>query len=204
MEGFYLMEGHSSRSRGKHAKAEDEEMNGHQKACREGKQHKAWQEYLERRCQRNSSQTRSRSPSEQRKITALLLKTPLIAPTVWTTASTRANEAQAVLPIAVIYGMFDFIVDPIQRTLLMLTTMICVVSGVSILVSIYNSMSERRHEIAIMRALGAGRSTVMTIILLESTLLSPRRRFASAGWWGIRVPDCQPDGSRSRPASASA
>ncbi|HMF11231.1 MAG TPA: ABC transporter permease, partial [Gemmataceae bacterium] len=39
-------------------------------------------------------------------------------------------------------------------------------------VSIYNSMSERRGEIAVMRALGAGRATVMTIILLEATLLA--------------------------------
>jgi len=49
--------------------------------------------------------------------------------------------------------------------------MICIVSGISILVSIYNSMSERRHEIAVMRALGAQRGTVMNIILLESLLL---------------------------------
>jgi putative ABC transport system permease protein len=50
--------------------------------------------------------------------------------------------------------------------------MICVVSGISILVSIYNSMSERRHEIAVMRALGAGRFTVLWIILFESMILS--------------------------------
>ena len=50
--------------------------------------------------------------------------------------------------------------------------MICVVSGVSIMVSIYNSMSERRHEIAVMRALGAGRETVMAVILLESVMLA--------------------------------
>src|SRR4030095_9205199 len=43
---------------------------------------------------------------------------------------------------------------------------------ISILVSIYNSMSERRHEIAVMRALGADRYTVGWIILLESTLLA--------------------------------
>lgn len=49
--------------------------------------------------------------------------------------------------------------------------MIVVVSGVGILVSIYNSMSER-SEIAIIRALGAGRDTVMWIVLLESILLS--------------------------------
>jgi putative ABC transport system permease protein len=40
------------------------------------------------------------------------------------------------------------------------------------MVSIYNSMNERRQEIAIMRALGAKRSTVMLIILFESILLS--------------------------------
>ena len=59
-----------------------------------------------------------------------------------------------------------------QLLLLALTGLICLVSGVSILVSIYNSMSDRRHEIAVMRRLGANRATVMTIILLESILLS--------------------------------
>jgi putative ABC transport system permease protein len=72
------------------------------------------------------------------------------------------------------------IVSPIQTVLLVLTAMICVVSGVSILISIYNSMSERRHEIAVMRALGAGRDTVMVIILLESVLLALGG--GAAGW----------------------
>jgi putative ABC transport system permease protein len=39
-------------------------------------------------------------------------------------------------------------------------------------VSIYNSMSERSHDIAVMRALGASRTAVMAIILVESILLS--------------------------------
>ena len=56
--------------------------------------------------------------------------------------------------------------------LLVLTILIVIVSAISILVSIYNSMSERRHEIAVMRALGAGRATVMRIMLLESMLLA--------------------------------
>ena len=45
-------------------------------------------------------------------------------------------------------------------------------AGIGIMVSIYNSMSDRRHEIAVMRALGASRVTVMVIILMESILLS--------------------------------
>lgn len=109
---------------------------------------------------------------EQREVTAVLLKVPtMIAPGI-ENAVNEGKEAQAVLPVAVIYGLFQFIVTPIQWTLLVLTAMICIVSGISILVSIYNSMSERKHEIAVLRALGAGRSTVMTIILLEATFLA--------------------------------
>ena len=40
------------------------------------------------------------------------------------------------------------------------------------MVSIYNSMNDRRHEIAVMRALGARRITVMMIVLFESILLA--------------------------------
>jgi putative ABC transport system permease protein len=53
-----------------------------------------------------------------------------------------------------------------------LTVLIVIVAGVSILVSIYNSMSERSHDIAVMRALGASRGAVMAVILVESILLS--------------------------------
>jgi putative ABC transport system permease protein len=56
--------------------------------------------------------------------------------------------------------------------LLVLTVLIVVVAGISILVSIYNSMSERSHDIAVIRALGASRTAVMGIILAESILLS--------------------------------
>jgi putative ABC transport system permease protein len=56
--------------------------------------------------------------------------------------------------------------------LLALAVLVVVVAGIGILVSIYNSMSDRRHEIAVIRALGARRKTVMAIILLESILLS--------------------------------
>ena len=111
-------------------------------------------------------------PVEQREVTALLLKVPYQLAPGLENGINEGTQAQAVLPVAVIYGLFEFIVNPIEWTLLVLTAMICIVSGISILVSIYNSMSERRGEIAVMRALGAGRGTVMTIILLEATLLA--------------------------------
>jgi len=80
--------------------------------------------------------------------------------------------AQAVAPAKVIAELFDGIVGNVQRVLLILAVLVVIVAGIGITVSIYNSMSERQHEIAIMRALGASRGTVMAIILLESILLA--------------------------------
>ncbi len=112
-------------------------------------------------------------PVEQREVTAILLRTvnPMIAVGLPTTIN-EAGVARCVLPIREITNLFSFIVTPIQQVLLGITAIVCLVSGISILVSIYNSMSDRKHEIAVMRALGASRATVMAVILFESILLS--------------------------------
>lgn len=80
--------------------------------------------------------------------------------------------AQAVAPIGEITRLFDTLVGPLTYLLFGLAVLIVVVSGIGIMVSIYNSMSERRHEIAVMRALGAHRGKVMAIVLAESILLA--------------------------------
>lgn len=88
--------------------------------------------------------------------------------------SAQINEgvkAQAVNPIPVMKRLLDNIVGNVRTLLLCLTALIVVVAGVGIFVSIYNSMNDRRKEIAIMRALGAHRGTVFSIILGESLLL---------------------------------
>lgn len=111
-------------------------------------------------------------PDNQREVTALLIKT---SPIISRGMSNMINEgqiAQAVFPVGEITSLFNQLVSPFQRLLLCLTAMICVVSGVGILVSIYNSMNDRRREIAIMRSLGAGRRTVMAIVLLEAIILA--------------------------------
>ena len=80
--------------------------------------------------------------------------------------------AQSVAPVREVNVLLNGIVGPIRIVLLVLTILIVVVAGISILVSIYNSMAERSHDIAVMRALGASRNAVMAIILVESILLS--------------------------------
>ena len=84
----------------------------------------------------------------------------------------KTTDVQAVSPVREISRLLSEIIGNIQIVLLVLAILVIVVAGIGMMVSIYNSMSERRQEIALMRALGARRLTVMTIILLESILLS--------------------------------
>jgi len=88
------------------------------------------------------------------------------------TVVNKEHVAQAVFPSLEIAKLFDSIIGNIQLLLLVLAVLVVVVAGIGIMVSMYNSMSDRRHDIAIMRALGASRYTVMSIILMESILLS--------------------------------
>lgn len=83
----------------------------------------------------------------------------------------KGYRAQAVNPIQVMQELMDTLIGNIKNALLVLTGLVVVVSGISIFVSIYNSMSDRKKEIAIMRALGAQRRTVFAIILTESIIL---------------------------------
>jgi putative ABC transport system permease protein len=84
----------------------------------------------------------------------------------------KTDKAQAVSPSKEIAFLFDNMIGNVQVILIMLATLVIIVAGIGMMVSIYNTMNERRQEIAIMRALGAKRTTVMAIILLESILLS--------------------------------
>ena len=84
----------------------------------------------------------------------------------------QGAEAQAAVPGDEISQLFEGTIGDVQWVLLLFAVMIVIVAGIGIMVSIYNSMSDRRQEIAVMRALGADRVTIMLVVLLESILLS--------------------------------
>ncbi|MBN1394687.1 MAG: ABC transporter permease [Pirellulales bacterium] len=108
-----------------------------------------------------------------KEITAALVCTNSAAETdVIKRAINRDKVAQAVSPVRVIADLFEGIVGKLQWILLGMGILTTVVAGIGIMVSIYNSMSDRRHEIAVMRALGASRTTVMLVIMMESVLLA--------------------------------
>lgn len=96
---------------------------------------------------------------------------PVVSTFLFSARLKKGFKAMAVNPIVPMNRLMEDVVGNVRLLLLGLTAVIIVVSGVGIFVSIYNSMADRRKEIAIMRALGAGRQTVFSIILLESMLL---------------------------------
>lgn len=111
-------------------------------------------------------------PSDLKEVSFILVRTK--RPAQGITLTSEINEgvgAMAVNPIRPMMRFQENFVGSIRTVLLFLTALIVVVAGVGIFVSIYNSMADRKREIAIMRALGAQRVTVMLIILGESLLL---------------------------------
>ena len=111
-------------------------------------------------------------PEVQKEVTAILLqcKSP-IAANLMSGELKKGNQGQGVNPIVPMQKLLKEFLGPAQSLLLVMTSLIILVSGIGIFVSIYNSMSARRREIAIMRALGAQRGTVLSIILAESIIL---------------------------------
>ena len=150
MEGFFLMSGHAA--------DEPEGAGQHEK-------HKAHQH--------ESHEHHEPLPENQREVTAilLLLKHDAFAQDLYRLIN-KGNVAQAVFPSSEVLKLMEGMVGTIRWLLLILSGLVVVVAGIGVMVSIYNSMSDRRRDIAIMRSLGAGRRTVMFVVLLESIMLS--------------------------------
>lgn len=158
MEGFYWMEKHSK------------PMEDVQKAEKE-----SGLTYEETTGTSESQGLPAKLPIHQREVTAILVKpggeSGIFAANMERTIN-ESLQAQAASPVREITNMLTMFVQPVQFALLILTILVCIVSAIAILVSIYNSMSERRRDIAVMRALGARRDVVLAIILAESVLIA--------------------------------
>jgi putative ABC transport system permease protein len=84
----------------------------------------------------------------------------------------QGNKLTFAWPIgAVMADLFDKL-GWFDRVLTLVSYLVALVAAGSILASIYNSMNERRRELAILRALGARRTTVFSTIVLESASIA--------------------------------
>jgi putative ABC transport system permease protein len=81
------------------------------------------------------------------------------------------KDVEAVNPAQVMRQFFDIFLKPSAQILLLISLLVSIVAAVGILVSIYNSVSARTREIAILRALGATKGRVLTLICAEAVLI---------------------------------
>jgi putative ABC transport system permease protein len=86
-------------------------------------------------------------------------------------AVNNGPDAMDVNPAAEMRGLLNTFLKPGQETLLIISSLVTVVAAIGILVSIYNSVSSRLREIAILRALGATRQTILGLICVEAGLI---------------------------------
>jgi putative ABC transport system permease protein len=159
MEGFYLQEGHA-------------------KPVPEG----------EREAGAEAGKDRGLSPAggnpaplpfNQREVTAILVQTaspggmpPELLAMGLKTAINEDRDGQAAEPVREIRTLLDLFVRPLELLLLLVTTLVVIVSAIGILVSMVGSALERSRDVAVMRALGARRSHVLTAVLLEAIILA--------------------------------
>ena len=111
-------------------------------------------------------------PQSQWKIAAILVRTAGghdNAVLAW--QINNRPEAMAASPAVVMREFYDTFLRASTLLLLVVSLLVTVVAAVSILVSIYNAVSARLRENAILRALGATRRMVLQLICIEAGLV---------------------------------
>jgi putative ABC transport system permease protein len=81
------------------------------------------------------------------------------------------TSMQAALPSIEINRLFSLLGIGIE-TLRILALIIIVIAGTSVFISLYNSLKERKYEMALMLSMGATRTKLFLMLLLEGLMLS--------------------------------
>src|SRR3954465_4395658 len=155
IEGFYLLPGHALSAEGEKTEAEGERPKTKEEEAAEEKREHEEEAELERQLEQGTAKP---LPVERREVTSILvLCNNPVGPQYldFKINKGKGRIAQAVPPAREVGMLLNSIVGPLRIVLLVLTVLVVIVAGISILVSIYNSMNERSHDIAVRRGLGA-------------------------------------------------
>lgn len=104
------------------------------------------------------------------RIAAILMKVKLQQAATLADEINKGTDAMAVFPNSQIDGLFR-IVGSARVLLEIVSWLVLASAGVSILVALYNSMADRRRDIAIIRSLGAPAGTVFRLVMLEAVII---------------------------------
>jgi putative ABC transport system permease protein len=113
-------------------------------------------------------------PAESREVSAVMLKfrTPQTGFSLDQTINRQGKAATLAWPIGRVMAEVFEKVGWVSRVLELVAYLVLVVSAGTVLASVYNSMGERRRDLAILRAIGARRRTLFFAIICESAALS--------------------------------
>ncbi|NLO73764.1 MAG: ABC transporter permease [candidate division WS1 bacterium] len=84
----------------------------------------------------------------------------------------RQEKALAVSPVEEISKLDTTFIAPLRGVLLIVAYLVVLVSVMSILISLYLTIHQRRRDLAILRSLGATRGDIFRLITLEAALIS--------------------------------
>lgn len=114
----------------------------------------------------------SEGEPEKKEITALLIKfrnpMGLIALPRLINANTKMQSALPSIEINRLFSLLGVGID----TLRFIALAIIIISGISVFVSLYNSLKERKYELALMLSMGATRIKLFLLLLLEGLIIS--------------------------------
>jgi putative ABC transport system permease protein len=97
----------------------------------------------------------------------------------------RGNRLTFAWPIAQIIAQLFNKIAWFDRILALVAYLVALVATGSVLASIYNSMNERRRDIAILRALGARRQTIFCAVVLEAAAITTLGMAAAFVIYGV-------------------
>lgn len=108
-------------------------------------------------------------PDTHKRITAVMLKT--VRGTRFATTAININKGDAATMVWPVDSVMYLLIDKLGWVNLVLEAvayLVMIIAAGSLLAALYNTMNERRREFAILRALGARKSTVFTVIVSEA------------------------------------
>lgn len=133
-----------------------------------------WKVHEHKKDQADTSHTEDSVTIADRQITTLLIqyksKTNIGALNLQRNINqnTQLQAATPAIEINRLFSMMGIGFDAIK----ILAWVIAFVSGLSIFISLYSSLKERRHELALMRVMGATPGTLFSLIILEGLLVA--------------------------------
>jgi putative ABC transport system permease protein len=122
-------------------------------------------------------------------LSAVLIKfkagSPLIGKQLEQMYNKQGDRLTFAWPIAMIVAQLFNKIAWFDRVLAAVAVLVAVVAAGSVLASIYNSMNERRRDIAILRALGARKGIIFSAVVLEAASIGAIGAVAGLAVYGM-------------------